>query len=72
MNRDIEFHYVISCRNGKWTHALDVEESMMEDGTFYDYDTHEWVHYDTELEDTDNDYYKILQSALRQMNGEDK
>jgi len=33
---DLEYHYVVSCRDGKWDIAPDVESSVMPDGTIYD------------------------------------
>lgn len=78
-SKDLEFHYVISWRDGfGWTHAGDVEQAVLEDGTVYDYDNHEWI---AAFEDSDDDeiasiaaldtsIYRVLQSALRQMNGE--
>lgn len=77
-NDDLEFHYVIACRGGKWYTATDVEQSVMPDGTIYDYENHEWVMaYEDSPDDEiasmaalDTANFRVLQSALRQMNGE--
>lgn len=69
-NDDLEFHYVIACRDGKWYVAADVENSVMSDGTIYDYGKQEWLFANDELEALDLAHYSVLQSALRQMNGE--
>ena len=67
---DLEFHYVVACRDGKWYVAADVENSVMSDGTIYDYGKHEWLFADDELEVLDLEHYHVLNSALRQLNGE--
>ena len=78
-SKDLEFHYVISYRpHFGWQVAVDVEQSVMQDGTIYDYDNHEWVMAyedspDEEIAamaDLDTQHFRVLQSALRQMNGE--
>lgn len=69
-NDDLEFHYVIACRGGKWYHAVDVEQAVMSDGTVFDYKHYEWLVANNELETIDLNLFSVLQSALRQMNGE--
>lgn len=78
MHDDLEFHYVVSCRGGKWSVAVDVEQAVMLDGTIYDYENYEWLFAfedsdDPEIAsiaDLDIAHYRMLQSALRMMNGE--
>lgn len=78
-SKDLEFHYVISYREGfGWQVASDVEQSVMSDGTIYDYDNHEWIaafeDSDDEeiaaMADLDTQHFRVLQSGLRKMNGE--
>ena len=79
MNNNLEFHYIVSYREGYgWQTVPDVESALMPDGTIYDNDKYEWLvaYEDSEDEenssiaDLDTEHYRMLQSALRQMNGE--
>lgn len=65
---DLEYHYVVSCRDGKWDIAPDVESSVMPDGTIYDYKNKEWLFPTDELRESDLKNFSILNSALRQLN----
>jgi hypothetical protein len=75
---DLEFHYVVACRDGRWYVAADVENSVMSDGTIYDYGKQEWLFaYEdspdeeiASIADLDTANYRVLNSALRQLNGE--
>lgn len=77
MSNNLEFHYVVSYREGYgWSIAVDVEQAVMPDGTIYDHDKYEWLVSWTDSEDTeeaaldklDLQHYAMLQSALRQLN----
>lgn len=82
MTNDLEFHYVVSYREGYgWSIATDVEQAVMTDGTIYDWNNDGisgwfFAYEDSEDEenssiaDLDTEHYRVLQSALRQMNGE--
>ena len=71
MSKDLEFHYVVSYREGfGWYHSADVEDSVMSDGTIYDYDNHEWLFANDDEETLDLAMLSVLNSALRRMNGE--
>jgi len=77
MNKDLEFHYVVSYREGYgWQTCPDVEEACLPDGTIYDVTHSEWF---TAYEDSDDpenssiagldtDHYRMLHSALRLLN----
>ena len=70
---NLEFHYIVSCKNGEWS---SIEESpFMPDGTIYDWNDSEWTFpsgllADKDAEALDLEYYSVLLSALRQLNGE--
>jgi hypothetical protein len=70
MNDNLEFHYVVSYRQGYgWQHALDVEQAVMTDGTIYDWTQGVgWIVANDELETIDLDNYRLLKSALYQLN----
>ena len=76
MSDNLEFHYIVSYRDGfGWTIAADVEQALMTDGTIYDWNDGEWIFPSStttgqEIEALDLDHYRVLQSMLRQMNGE--
>ena len=84
MSNDLEFHYVISYREGfGWTHASDVENAIMEDGTIYDWDydgdrVGGWFAAYEDSDDPENsaiaaidtEHFRVLQSMLQRMNGE--
>ena len=71
-NDDLEFHYVVSCRGGKWYHSTDVESAVLEDGTVYDWENYEWIVPSGKLETIDFAIYSVLHSALSQLNGYEK
>jgi hypothetical protein len=77
MSNNLEFHYVVSYREGYgWTVAADVEQAVLPDGTIYDHDKQEWVISATGSEDRlesmldtiDIEHYGMLNSALRLLN----
>lgn len=79
MPNDLEFHYIISYREGYgWNVASDVEDAVMTDGTIYDWETHQWFFAfedadnpeELSIADIDTAHYSVLHSMLRQMNGE--
>lgn len=82
MNKDLEFHYVVSYRECYgWQIALDVADSVMSDGSIYEWYSAgggQWfnAYEDSEDEenssiaDLDTEHYRMLKSALAQMNGE--
>jgi hypothetical protein len=74
MSKDIEYHYVVSYREGYgWTIAADTESALFTDGTFYDWADRSWVvGYDSDeeqstLEAVDLGHYLQLTSALRKL-----
>ena len=78
-SKDLEFHYVISYREGiGWSTVPDVEEACFTDGTIYDYDKYEWFfawedsedEENASIADLDTAHYRVVQSMLRTMNGE--
>lgn len=83
MSEDLEFHYVISYRDGfGWQIASDVCDAVMEDGTIYDWESEPrdegWFNAYEDSEDdemaaiaaVDTAHYRVLQSMLARMNGE--
>lgn len=82
MNKDLEFHYVISYRECYgWQIAVDVEDSVMSDGTIYEWYPEgggKWImafedspeEENSSIADLDTAHYRVLKSALAQMNGE--
>jgi hypothetical protein len=71
MSENLEFHYVVSYREGYgWTIASDTEDALFNDGTVYDWKNQEWIIPDDDVEVIDLDHYSVLQSMLRQVNGE--
>lgn len=71
MSQDLEFHYVVSYREGYgWSVASDVENAVMPDGTIFDWgEFPSWTSpYNSELEALDLDHYRMLNSALRLLN----
>lgn len=74
---DLEFHYVVSYRQGYgWTFARDVEDAVMTDGTIYHWNNDGsggwfFAYEDSEDEenssiaDLDTELYRVLLSALR-------
>lgn len=75
MNNDLEFHYIVSYREAYgWQVSIDLGENLMPDGTIYRWNedgTGEWFFPNNdELETIDLEHYRMLNSALRQMNGE--
>ena len=82
-SKDLEFHYLVSYREGfGWDVAVDVEDAVMSDGTIYHWNndgvTGEWFFAyedspedeNASIADIDTSHYRVLQSMLRQMNGE--
>ena len=79
MSDNLEFHYVVSYREGYgWQTVPDTEQAVMPNGTIYDWNENKWVVSWTDSEDPeeaaldtlDTEHYRMLNSALRQMNGE--
>lgn len=78
MSEDLEFHYVVSFREGYgWQHAIDVEQAVMTDGTIYDWTQGQgWKLSFTDSEDPeesrldtlDRYNYSLLLSALHSLN----
>ena len=71
MHDDLEFHYVVSCRNGFW--ELVAEDDFMPDGTIYDWDEKRWIvapdsTEDGSVEDIDIEQYRVLRYALSLLN----
>ena len=76
MSDNLEFHYVVSYREGYgWHFATDVEQAVMTDGTIFDWNDGTWtfpsgITTGQELEVIDLEHYKTLSDALSMMNGE--
>lgn len=83
MSKDLEFHYVISYREGfGWNIAADTEDALFTDGTIYDwnkggsYDAWFFAYEDSDdpenqaIADLDTAHHSVLLSALSRMNGE--
>lgn len=71
MSNNLEFHYVVSYREGfGWDIAVDVEQAVMPDGTIYDWTQgNGWTFpLEGELETLDLQHYGMLKSALHQLN----
>jgi len=77
MPKDLEFHYVVSYREGiGWDVSPDTESALFTDGTIYDWDKNEWVVSWTDSEDEqealldtlDLSHYRMLKSAINLMN----
>jgi len=77
MSEDLEFHYVVSYREGYgWQIAVDVEDAVMTDGTIYDWDTNSWIFpsgldVGKEVEELDLSHYIKLKSVLDLLNKEE-
>lgn len=72
---DLEFHYLIACKDGQWYTAADTETAVMPDGTVYDWGTREWMPLiqddNPEAIELDLQQYRMLNSALQMLtNGE--
>lgn len=79
MSKDMEYHYVVSYREGiGWGIASDTESALFTEGTFYDWESESWVAgYDSDeeqatLEATDLGHYIQLTTALRHLNEENE
>lgn len=71
MSNNLEFHYVVSYREGYgWNIAVDVEQAVMSDGTIYDWGEYpNWTFaYNSEVEALDLQHYRMLNSALNLLN----
>jgi hypothetical protein len=69
MSNDLEFHYVVSYREGYgWTVAADTENAVMPDGIIYNWDTNSWEIPREETFSLDIKHYRMLNSALRLLN----
>jgi len=81
MNTDkLEFHYVVSYREGiGWSIAVDVEDTVMSNGTIYHWNndgTGEWFFAyedspedeNSSIADLDTSHYRMLTSALNLLN----
>ena len=83
MSKDLEFHYVVSYREGfGWSTAPDTEEALFHDGTIFDWNAEErfdgWFNAYEDSDEPemssiaalDTAHYSVLLSALAKMNGE--
>lgn len=80
MAKDLEFHYLISYREGLgWDVAADVESAVMPDGTIFrwiDESSGEWLFAyedspddeNASIADLDTSHYSMLKSALNLLN----
>lgn len=74
MSEDLEFHYVVSYREGVgWSIAIDTEDALFNEGTIYDWETDTWsfpsrLTSGEEVEQTDLGHYSDLKDALEQLN----
>lgn len=74
MSEDLEFHYVVSYREGfGFDIAVDTETALFNEGTIYDWDTNSWifpsnVESGKDVEDIDLHHYRMLKYALAQIN----
>ena len=80
MNKDLEFHYVVSYRECYgWDIAVDVEDGTMTDGTIYEWYPEgggKWffAYEDSQddenasIADLDTEHYRMLKSALHLLN----
>lgn len=80
MNKDLEFHYVVSYRECYgWTIAMDTAEVVMSDGSIYEWYPEgggQWFNAYEDSEDDENSsiagidtkHYHTLRLALQQLN----
>ncbi len=70
MSNDLEFHYVVSYREGYgWSISADTEQALFENGTVYDWtQSIGWIVPDNDIETIDLEHYSMLNSALRLLN----
>jgi hypothetical protein len=74
MSEDLEFHYVVSYREGVgWSIAVDTETAVFPTGTIYDWETDTWnfpsgLTSGEEVEQTDLGHYSDLNDVLEQLN----
>jgi hypothetical protein len=74
MSEDLEFHYVVSYREGVgWSIASDTEDAAFPSGTIYDWETDTWVFPSgldagEDVEQTDLEHYSDLKDALELLN----
>ena len=70
MSNDLEFHYVVSYREGYgWQIAADTEQALFHNGTIYDWTQGiGWIVPDDDIETIDLEHYRMLNSALRTLN----
>jgi hypothetical protein len=75
MSKDLEFHYVVSYRDGfGWSIAADTEDALFTEGTVYDWKSEEWLagYEDDEENDglntIDLSHYSVLCSTLNLLN----
>jgi hypothetical protein len=69
MSEDLEFHYVVSYREGVgWSIAADTETAVFPDGTTYNWNTNSWDVAIDEVEETDLGHYSDLKDVLEQLN----
>lgn len=79
-SKDLEFHYVVSYREGYgWDISVDVEQAVMTDGTIYHWNNDGsggWFfafedspdEENASIADLDTSHYRMLKSALRLLN----
>lgn len=69
MSNDLEFHYVVSYREGYgWDIAADTESALFTDGTIYDWNANEWIVPNGDEEDIDLQHFRMLKYAIAQIN----
>jgi hypothetical protein len=74
MNEELEFHYVVSYREGiGWSIQTDTEQEVFPNGTVYDWDTNTWLIQSDivageVIEETDLKHFSRLNLALVQLN----
>lgn len=81
MNNDLEFHYVVSYRDGYgWSISVDTEDALFNEGTIYDWskdgssDAWFFAYEDSNdpenssIADLDTIHYRMLKSAINLMN----
>lgn len=69
MSNDLEFHYVVSYREGiGWSVAADTEDAKFPEGIVYDWKNNVWIPPTNDIETIDLHHYSMLNSALRLLN----
>jgi hypothetical protein len=69
MSDDLEFHYVVSYRQGIGRSiAVDTEDALFNEGTIYDWENDSWDVEIDEVDTIDLEHYRMLNSALLLLN----